>query len=375
MAEARPRTGDPATEPSAIDLVARLLELARARGASDLHVEPARGAWGVRARIDGRLHAVEAIEPALAQRAVARIKVIAGLLTYRTDVPQDGRISAEHAPAGLDVRVATYPTIHGERVLLRFLAAGRRAMGLVDLGLSAPARVGVERYVRHAAGALLVTGPAGSGKTTAMYAILGALLESDRGRHWATIEDPVECELPGVTQTEVDPARGLDFAAALRGLLRHDLDGLLVGEIRDEETARIAVRAALSGHAVLGTIHAGDGAGVFLRLVQMGVPGHMLAAAVRAALALRLAGRACLACGGADPGCAACNGVGTAGRVLVDEWLETSPALAAALVAPELSRNTLARAIGSDHRGLAERARELADEGAIGSRELARLIG
>lgn len=354
--------------------VARWLAEARRLGASDLHLEPGRARWRLRARVDGVLRELEGLSPAEGERALARIKVISGLLTYRTAQPQDGRVRDEHAPDGLEIRAATYPTIHGERALLRLLARETSRQTLAQLGLSPASEAGLRRYVGRPEGALLVTGPAGAGKTTTLYAVLRELA-ADPGRHLVTIEDPVELELDGVTQTEVDAERGLGFPAALRGLLRHDPDGLLIGEVRDEVTALIAIRAALSGHAVLGTLHAGDAVGVYLRLLQMGVPAHLLAPAIEAVCAQRLLRAACR-CDGPPADCPRCRATGYRGRRAVEELLLPDEPFRAALLAPQLSRADLtAAALAAGLVPMPERARQLVGAGETTQAELDRVFG
>jgi len=258
-----------------------------------------------------------ALSEAVAERVFGRIKFLARLKTYQESLPQDGRIDKSQVGAQNDIRVATYPTVTGEKIVLRLFARSN-ARTLRDLGLQEEACVELERFLRRSSGLLLLTGPAGSGKTTTIYACLRHLAEPG-GRHIITVEDPVEQIIPGVMQTEVNEARGLDFARAARHLLRQDPQVLVVGEIRDEETANLAVRAGLTGHLVIATLHAGSCKGVFERLLVMCRDDYAVWSAVELVLNQRLIRRVCRACHGA--GCADCLQTGYGGRVPVVEWL------------------------------------------------------
>jgi len=223
------------------------------------------------------------------------------------------------------VRVATYPTLLGERAALRLDASDTVAPELGDLGLPGNVLNGLRSALARPDGVVLLTGPSGSGKTTTLYAGLRHLVRVAPGRSLMTLEDPVERRVSGVVQTEVSESAGLDFSRALRSLLRQDPDVLLVGEIRDRETARIALEAGLTGHLVASTVHAGTAPAVFARLLEMGVEPFVLTTAVRGVLAQRLLRRACVNC--AASGCDDCGDTGYRGRVIVAEWLEMTPAL------------------------------------------------
>lgn len=231
-------------------------------------------------------------------------------------MPQDGRIDKADLGSSQDLRVATYPTVTGEKIVLR-LYNETSVKSLGDLEFPTSPRAELEKFLRGTSGLLLLTGPSGSGKTTTIYACLRQLV-ADGGRHVITVEDPVEQVLPGVMQTEVNEARGLDFAKAARHLLRQDPQVLVIGEIRDEETANIAVRAALTGHLVISTLHAGSCAGVWERLLVMSPDHHAVASAVALILNQRLIRRVCAACAG--KGCETCLRTGYHGRVPVVEW-------------------------------------------------------
>jgi len=252
-----------------------------------------------------------------------RIKFLARLKTYQESLPQDGRIDKGEVRAQNDIRVATYPTVTGEKIVLRLFAESS-ARPLRELGLPEEICAELERFLRGNSGLLLLTGPAGSGKTTTIYACLRRLAELG-GRHIITVEDPVEQIVPGIMQTEVNEARGLDFARAARHLLRQDPQVLVIGEIRDDETANLAVRAGLTGHLVISTLHAGSCKGVFERLLVMCRDHYAVGSAVEFVLNQRLIRRLCRQCSGI--GCKSCLQTGYRGRAPVVEWLRLDDAL------------------------------------------------
>ncbi|MCX7626630.1 MAG: GspE/PulE family protein [Candidatus Sumerlaeaceae bacterium] len=320
------------------ELADAILESADKLGASDVHIEPGRDAWAVRYRLEGILVPVADIPKALGENLIGRFKMMARVLTYRRRAPQDGRVDV----GGIGVRAAFMPTLHGEKAVLR-LPVTDAPLYLKDLGMSECDRINLERILLGGHGVLFLTGPASSGKSTTIYAALRFIL--DRLAHppnIATLEDPIEQELPGVNQTQIDPAGGLTFATGLRTILRMDPDVIVVGEIRDEETARIAIHAGLSGHRVLTTIHSGTAAQVYARLLHMGIEPFLLASAVTGICAQRLARRVCPECahprlveawearlllgeelpeliGVSANGCAACRGIGARGRFALFE--------------------------------------------------------
>lgn len=302
---------------SAPEAVAALLQRAADAGASDLHLHRNPAGGEVRLRLDGVLGPPEPLPAEQVERIFGRVKYLARLSTWQDQVPQDGRMDRAATGLGHDVRVATYPTATGELMVLRLVALPSPPE-LQALGLPA----GVLRVLRQALartdGLLLLTGPAGSGKTTTIYACLRDLV-SARPRHVVTIEDPVEQVLPGMTQTEVRDAVGLTYARAARHLLRHDPEVLVVGEIRDEETASVAMRAALTGHLVISTLHAGSCRGVFERLLSLTGDASALATAAVTVVNQRLFRRLCGRCHG--EGCDACFGTGYRGRVPAVEVL------------------------------------------------------
>jgi general secretion pathway protein E len=275
---------------------AMLAEAARA-GASDVHLETLPEALRVRMRLDGVLQDAQQLGPEFRAAVISRLKVLAGLDIAERRLPQDGRARVRVGTRELDLRVSTLPALHGESVVLRLLDGGGDAQPqtLERLGLPAHLLEPWRALLHRAAGLLLVTGPTGSGKTTTLYAALRE--RSTPGVKVVTVEDPVEYRLDGVVQLPVNPRAGFGFPQALRAILRHDPDVILVGEMRDAETAEIAVRAALTGHLVLSTVHTTDAVGALARLRDMGVPAYLLTATLQGVLAQRLVRRVCESCG------------------------------------------------------------------------------
>ena len=279
-----------------VRLVNSIILQAAEDGASDLHFDPQDDALVVRLRIDGVLHEVQRIPKRLAPGVTTRLKVLAKLDIAERRKPQDGRISLNAKAAGrlLDIRVAVLPTVEGEGVVMRLLDKSRRAPTLTELGLSDEMRAQFEEIIQKPTGALLVTGPTGSGKSTTLYA---ALTEMNRPEiNIITVEDPVEYRLQGLNQIQVNPKAGLTFASSLRSILRSDPDVVMVGEIRDVETAKISIEAALTGHFVLSTLHTNDAPAALTRLNEMGVEPFLTGSAVTAVLAQRLVRKLCTHC-------------------------------------------------------------------------------
>ena len=305
-----------------------LLEALQAR-ASDVHLETYAGALRVRYRVDGVLQEAPSPPVQLAAAVVSRLKIMAELDIAERRVPQDGRIRLRLQDRGVDVRVSTIPALHGESVVLRLLDAARGRITLDALGMTEGTLARFRAAIARPHGVVLATGPTGSGKTTTLYAAVEAL-RTGREKILA-VEDPVEYELPGVPQIPVHEKAGVTFASALRAMLRQDPDIMLVGEIRDGETAAIATQAALTGHLVLSTLHTNDAAGALTRLRELGVDAYLVASTVEAVLAQRLVRTWCTACGGR--GCDACRDTGYLGRVGIHELLVMTDALRAAVQA------------------------------------------
>lgn len=354
----------PAPNADAPAVVEDLVRQAEAAGASDIHLQMRAGQAEVAFRLNGLLAPIKTLPADLAERVLGRFKFLARLKTYQESLPQDGRINAADVQARHDLRIATYPTVTGEKLVVRLFQTSV-VQGLPDLELAAPARAALELFLRQPAGLLLLTGPAGSGKTTTIYACLRHLAEAG-GRHIITVEDPVEQILPGVMQTEVNDALGLDFAKAARHLLRQDPQVLVLGEIRDDATASLAVRAALTGHLVISTLHAGSCRGVCERLLAMCPDHSAVASAVDLILNQRLVRRVCRACAGA--GCDTCLQTGYRGRVPLVEWVAANDALRHHLRAGD------ATGVAPQNPLLAA-ARELVSQGVTNNAELSRLFG
>jgi type II secretory ATPase GspE/PulE/Tfp pilus assembly ATPase PilB-like protein len=318
----------PATGPlaeSAPAILEQLVRQAERAGASDIHLQMRGRTAEVAFRLDGVITPGAELSADVAERVFGRIKFLARLKTYQETLPQDGRIPHAELKSKNDLRVATYPTVTGEKIVLRLFNA-ETAKSLGELALPATANAELEKFLRQTTGLLLLTGPAGSGKTTTTYACLRRLAELG-GRHIITVEDPVEQIVPGTMQTEINEAIGLDFARAARHLLRQDPQVLILGEIRDEATAQLAVRAGLTGHLVISTLHAGSCKGVFERLLTMCADHSAVASAVELVLNQRLIRKVCSACDGA--GCESCLRTGYNGRVPLVEWLRVDDAVVA----------------------------------------------
>ena len=332
-----------------VEMVDTLLLQAVAHRASDIHLEPWDDATGVRFRIDGMLHDVARFPREHHGRVVGRIKVLSRILTYQKDLPQDGRIDPDATPCGKGMRVSTFPTVAGEKIVMRLLDCNPGLFRLGSLGFQPETETALRELITRPHGTLLLTGPASSGKTTTIYALLQELLHARRAVHVVTIEDPVEYRLGHVAQTEINMHTGFTFEAALRAALRQDPEVIMLGEIRDAETARAAIQAGLTGHLVISTIHSGSAAGVFCRLLDMGIEPFLIASSISGVLAQRLVRRICPHCavpyapptglrarfGLTDPdlvlqhgaGCDVCQGIGYQGRNALGELLTVTESL------------------------------------------------
>jgi general secretion pathway protein E len=327
---------DASSEQYASQFVDVVLAAARELGASDVHFLPTGSSLRLDVRIDGVLQTVGEFPAGKVSDVVARLKVLADLLTYRTDVPQEGRVRGEQL-AG-EVRVSTFPTLHGEKAVLRLFAAEAKYQFLEHLGLPAEIESRLRQSLGETSGAILITGPAGSGKTTTIYACLRELLRhSAGGRSIATLEDPIEVAIPGIAQSQTSERAGFDLATGLRSLLRQDPEVIVVGEMRDPTTAGIALQASLTGQLVLTTFHAGSAAGAISRLGDMGIEPYIVRSGLLAVLCQRLVRRLCNCAESSNTdeaklglpvnhaklprGCADCHGTGYRGRTLLAELL------------------------------------------------------
>jgi len=381
---------DPQAAPQ---LVTAVLTAARAARATDVHLVPGANELEMRWRIDGVLQKITGFPAVLAPRVVARLKVLSQLLTYRTDIPQEGRL---HGPAGDsadEVRVSTFPTLFGEKAVIRLFAGAGRFHRLDDLGLPTDVVDPLRSLLGETGGVILVTGPAGSGKTTTIYAALRELADKSRGgRSLVSLEDPIEVVVPGVSQSQVNPAAGFDMAGGLRSLLRQDPEVMMVGEIRDRGTAETVFQASLTGHLVLTTFHAGSAAQSINRLSDMGIEPYLLRSGVRAILCQRLLRRLCqCAKTSADDaqrlglpvsvvrvpgGCAECGGTGYHGRFLLAELLlpqqtELGRAILSRSDAGELERLAVEAGMTTQR----ERAHEAVAAGWTSPDEVRRVLG
>jgi len=309
-----------------IRMLNALLTQAAKDTASDIHIEPYERSSSVRFRVDGALREVVQPNKALHAALISRLKIMAELDIAEKRLPQDGRISLRIGGRAVDVRVSTLPSAHGERAVLRLLDKAESKFTLEGLGMSGDTLARFHRLIQQPHGIVLVTGPTGSGKTTTLYASLGRV---DTGStNVLTVEDPVEYELAGIGQTQVNPKIDLTFAKALRAILRQDPDVIMIGEIRDFETAQIAIQASLTGHLVLATLHTNDAPSAVTRLTDMGVEPFLLSSSLLGVLAQRLVRKLCLACRRQDAqgrwhpvGCPACAQSGYRGRTGVYELM------------------------------------------------------
>ena len=319
-----------------IRMINALLTQAVRDGASDIHIEAFEHFSLVRFRIDGSLRDVARPRRELHAALLSRIKILASLDIAEKRLPQDGRMALRVAGKAVDVRVSTLPTGHGERAVLRLLDKQAGRLDLKALGLADDTRVALSKLVRQPHGIVLVTGPTGSGKTTTLYAALGQL--DSTVTNILTVEDPIEYDLEGVGQTQVNARIDMDFARALRAILRQDPDVVMIGEIRDLETAQIAVQASLTGHLVLATLHTNDAIAAVTRLVDMGIEPFLLSSSLLGVLSQRLIRLLCEACKVPDPlhpgawravGCSVCAQSGFRGRAAICELLEVDQAMQA----------------------------------------------
>ncbi|MBX3362164.1 MAG: type II/IV secretion system protein, partial [Phycisphaeraceae bacterium] len=313
-----------------IRLVNMILFEALRRRASDIHVHPQESRLVIRFRIDGILHDVFTPPPTLAPAISSRMKVMTELDIANRHAPQDGHTSVRVGQRKVDIRLSCIPTVYGERLVLRLLDQTQTQLSLDDIGMTKQMQGQLMDVIDRPTGMVLVTGPTGSGKTTTLYAALGRI---DRAtRNVMTIEDPVEYHLDGISQMQVNPKRGVTFATGLRALLRQDPDVILVGEIRDKETAQLAVQASLTGHFVLATLHTNDAPGSIPRLIDIGIEPYLITSSLLGVLAQRLLRRTCTACVGKGTindhqRCERCFGTGYRGRLAVYEFMHIDDTL------------------------------------------------
>ncbi|MCZ2290346.1 MAG: type II secretion system ATPase GspE [Burkholderiales bacterium] len=361
-----------------IRMLNALLTQAAKDGASDIHIEPYERASSVRFRVDGTLREVVQPNKALHAALISRLKIMAELDIAEKRLPQDGRIALRIGARAIDVRVSTLPSAHGERAVLRLLDKTESRLTLPALGMSPELLATYERLIQQPHGIVLVTGPTGSGKTTTLYASLGRI--DTATTNVLTVEDPIEYELPGIGQTQVNPKIELSFAKALRAILRQDPDVIMIGEIRDHETAQIAIQASLTGHLVLATVHTNDAPSSVTRLIDMGVEPFLLSSSLLGALAQRLVRKLCPECRrqGADGfwhavGCAGCGHTGYKGRTGVYELMVVDDALRALIHGRGSEQELLAAARAAGLRSMREDGQRLLQDGTTSPEELIRV--
>ena len=325
-------------------------------GASDIHIEPWESSIAVRVRLSGVLNELVHLPSDLLPKVVGRLKIMANLIGHETNLPQEGRANTFEEAGNVVLRISTFPTIRGEKVVMRIFDPKGRSFDLETLGMEEDSLATFKKMLLRPTGLILLTGPTGSGKTTALYAALHHIIDrAGPSISVATVEDPVEFNLPLIAQSQCNPARDYTYPVALRSLMRQDPQVIMIGEIRDAETANIAVQAGLTGHLVLSTTHASSTAGVFARLINMGIEPFLLCSSIVGVLGVRLVRRNCPVC--AEPytpddvllrllspeqvataqfqkggGCAACNHTGFSGRVTVTEMLTVGESLREAIL-------------------------------------------
>ena len=366
-----------------IRMLNALLTQAAKDGASDIHIEPYERHSAVRFRVDGTLREVVQPNKGLHAALISRLKIMAELDIAEKRLPQDGRISLRIGGRAIDVRVSTLPSAHGERAVLRLLDKSESKFTLEGLGMDGDVLAAFDRLVQQPHGIVLVTGPTGSGKTTTLYASLGRLDTSTT--NILTVEDPVEYELPGIGQTQVNARIDLTFAKALRAFLRQDPDVIMVGELRDSETAQIAIQASLTGHLVLATVHTNDAPSTVARLIDMGVEPFLLSSSLLGVLAQRLVRKLCPHCKrrADDPetgqprwhpvGCPECSHTGYKGRTGVYELMVVNDALQALIHRSASEAEISAAAIDQGLRTMREDGERLVREGITSLEEVLRV--
>ncbi len=359
--------------------VSRLIDFGFDSGASDMHLEPTEDGIEVRCRVDGVLQPAALVPEEFRDRVVARVKVLAHLLTYRQDIPQDGKIHGRDIGKPTDVRASVFPTVRGEKVVLRFYGAGSEDFELGRLGLGEDIEERLSRAIAKPEGVVVLTGQSGSGKTTTIYALIRKILRESAGtRNIVTVEDPVEQTIPGVTQTQVNPAANLTFSECVRSIMRQDPEVIVIGEIRDPETASMAFRAGLTGHLVITTVHAGTAVGVVERLLDMDVESHVITSTLSCVLAQRLVRKLCPACAGREDGsrgCDECRFTGFSGRQVFGEFLSFDDGMKDAVRSgkdrAELEKLALSRGMVP----LADSGCALVERGVTSEEELQRVMG
>lgn len=378
-------------------LVDNLLVTAVEQGASDIHIDPAPGRLRVRIRIDGMLHDTQTIvDEQLVVRLVARIKILAGMDITQKRLPQDGKFSAHLSARGVDFRVSTFPVLHGEKVAIRILDRANALVPLEKVGFSEQDLVRFKTVVRKPQGCILVCGPTGSGKTTTLYSALHYINTPEK--NIMTLEDPIEYELSGIAQASISHDAGFSFASGMRSVVRHDPDVIMVGEIRDPQTAAIAHQAALTGHLVMSTIHTNDSLSVIARLADLSVEPYLMSATLTALISQRLVRVLCAQCKSEhkptsaqlsiyaryhkEPsalfqatGCNACYGTGYRSRIGIFEVVLVTQELAASIARHDPYQQMEAIALSQGTQLLAQQGLEKVSQGITSFDEFMRVVG
>lgn len=382
-------------EQSVVARVDKLLHNAIEHRASDIHLEPNRDELRVRFRIDGILIDQQPFSSQLSASVIARLKILGNMDSAERRLPQDGKFHVHHAGNEIDIRVSTFPSLYGEKMVVRILDRSLQTINLESLGFESTMLTAFKRLMQRHSGFFLVTGPTGSGKTTTLYAALSFLHNSEK--NIVTLEDPVEYSLQGITQAQINIPVGFTFEKGIRSLVRQDPDIIMIGEIRDKITARIAIEAALTGHLVLSTLHTTDAPSALMRLMDMGVEPFLINAALSGVLAQRLVRKLCADCRytraaneqerkllqkcGIDmdvvyeaDGCESCDDLGYKGRVGIFELLEISPALRALIIDNPQFDEIYNQALADGMQTLAKDGAHKVKEGIISLAEYARII-
>jgi type II secretory ATPase GspE/PulE/Tfp pilus assembly ATPase PilB-like protein len=367
-----------------VSLVEDLLEKAITAAASDIHFEPTENELIVKYRLDGVLKTVEKLPKLLSENVISRLKVLGGLLTYRNDIPQEGRIEiAENSQGVLDERLAVFPTIYGQRAVVRIFYRHKELTELEQLGFSETVYETLKKITFKNQGLFLLTGPAGSGKSTTLAAVLRNILKIFPGKSVVTLEDPVEIRVEGATQVQITPFGQMTFPTALRSLLRQDPQVLMIGEIRDAQTAKIAIEAALTGHFLMSTMHSGAPAAGFLRLLEMGIEPYQVTSSVCAILNQRLVRKLCDKCKKKNEetgtfeaaGCKNCLDTGYKGRALVAEIVELNSELRKAIARKTDLEKLETLLIEQGHTNMLADGQRLVSQGITTADEMNRICG
>jgi type II secretory ATPase GspE/PulE/Tfp pilus assembly ATPase PilB-like protein len=378
-----------------IALVDSFIHEAISRNASDIHLESTEQGLRVRYRIDGVLYIQQTIESAIMNQVLSRIKLISHINIAEKRVPQDGKLCMKLENRMIDLRISTFPSIHGEKIVIRILDRSHNNIDLEHLGFGQPLLTDFKSLIARSHGFLLVTGPTGSGKTTTLYAALAAMRRQEE--NIVTLEDPVEYNLDGITQGQVHPDAGFTFEKGIRAMLRQDPDVIMIGEIRDKQTAHIAIEAALTGHVVLSTLHTNDSTSAIMRLMDMGIEPFLINASITGVLAQRLARKICTSCRvpvrpsshdrivmhslGMNAeiiyrgvGCAHCFKLGYKGRVGIFELLVMTHALRALIVQQPIFDALHAQALKDGLKPLLSDGAYKVQQGIISLEELVRVL-